>query len=152
MAGAALPTGRRYVLHVSRFSGPSSWGFHRGTNCLQRFVTPSFSGFVNACSFLYLCGCLKSKVNESNPHTLDEIRKYIRSHIETTEVTVLPTANLNMITHAPTVWFTRTSLPTCLVSVHLVYQKLNETKPPLLISPSQRAGFKWKILNMYTYI
>ena len=37
----------------------------------------------------YLGGHLKDKVYESNPHNLDEIRKNIRSSVESVEVTVV---------------------------------------------------------------
>lgn len=49
--------------------------------------------------FFYLWGWVKGKVNESNPHTLDEARKNIRSAIETIEVAVLPKANLKVTIH-----------------------------------------------------
>jgi len=103
-------------------------------------------------SFFYLWGFLKGKFNEPNPHTLDEIRKNIRSAIETIEVAILPTVSLNMLTHAPNCWIHKDLITNILCkSVHLVYQKLIETNP-FMISPSQRAGFKWKIPNMYIFI
>jgi hypothetical protein len=43
---------------------------------------------LSKCDF-YLWGYLKGKDYESNPHTLDEMTKNIRSAIETIEVVVL---------------------------------------------------------------
>ena len=40
-------TGWRYVSHWGRLNGPSSWGFHIGTNCQQWLVAPTFSSYVN---------------------------------------------------------------------------------------------------------
>jgi len=101
--------------------------------------------------FYYLLVCMKGKVNESNPHTLDETRKNIRDAIETIEVAVSPKVNLNVIIHASNCLIHKDLITKILRNcVHLVHQKLNETKP-FMISPSKRAGFKWKILNMFIY-
>jgi len=92
---------------------------------------------------------MKGKVNELNPHTLDEIRNNIRSVIETIEVAVLPKVNLTMITHESNCLIHKDLITNILCkSVHLVYQKQNETKP-FIISPSKRAGFK---LENYEYV
>jgi len=92
---------------------------------------------------------MKGKVNELNPHTLDEIRNNIRSVIETIEVAVLPKVNLTVITHESNCLIHKDLITNILCkSVHLVYQKQNETKP-FIISPSKRAGFK---LENYEYV
>jgi hypothetical protein len=96
---------------------------------------------AEVCGSLVLCisqlviffnplGCLKGKVNESNPQTLDEIRKNIRSAIETIQVAVLPTVNLNTIAHAPNCLIHKDLITNISCKcVRLVNQKLNKTKP-----------------------
>jgi len=54
---------------------------------------------LSTCDF-YLWEYLKGKVYESNPHTLDEMRKNIRSAVGTIEVTFLLKVSLNMATRA----------------------------------------------------
>jgi hypothetical protein len=87
--------------HTSRYSVVRVQGVptEKRTACKGLWFPRSVE--LSTRDFLYIWGCLKGQVNESNPHTLDEIRKNIRSAIENIEVAVLRTVNQNMTTHAP---------------------------------------------------
>lgn len=68
---------------------PESRGFHRLTNCQQRFVGHTFSLYLSTCNF-YVWDFLKDKVYDTNPHFLGELQANIQSAIESIACTVFP--------------------------------------------------------------
>ncbi|GFG35962.1 hypothetical protein Cfor_02926, partial [Coptotermes formosanus] len=66
---------------------------------VSKGLWPPRSPDLSTCDF-YVWGYLKGKVYKSNPHTLDELRKDIRSAVETIGVPVLRTVYPNMVTRA----------------------------------------------------
>jgi hypothetical protein len=64
---------------------------------VSKGLWPPRSQDLPTCDF-YLWGYFRGKFYESNPYTLDKLRKNIRRATETIEVTVLRKAYLNMIT------------------------------------------------------
>ena len=79
-----------YHVKVNRF---------RFAEVVSKGLWPPSSPDLSTCDF-YLWRYLEGKVYESNPHTSDELRKNIRSALETTEVTVLRKVYLNKIASA----------------------------------------------------
>jgi hypothetical protein len=112
---------------------------------VSKCLWPPRSPDLSTCDF-YLWGYLKGKVYESNPHTLDELRKNIRSTIK---FTVLPKVYLNVIKRAKNVLIHKDLICNIFCnSVHLAYQKLRKQNP-FLFSPYKRAGLKWNTLYIY---
>jgi hypothetical protein len=93
---------------------------------------------LSTCDF-YLWEYLKGKVYESNPHTLEELRKNIRNAVETIEVTFLRMEYLNMTKRAPKCTDSQGSH-----FQHLLYEcalSLAKTKRNKILSSFRRAGW-----------
>jgi hypothetical protein len=140
----------RMALRVTRLAirCPEFMRFSQRNELTAKICGSLVLWFCQRVFFFYLWGYLKGKVNESNPHTLDKeehskcywnyrSRRFAYGEPDNTRTKLFDSQGPHY----------QHLLQKCAI----ILQKLNETKP-LLISSSQRAGFKWKILNMYIYI
>jgi hypothetical protein len=78
---------------------------------------------------MFIRGILEGQNLRIKPHTLDKLRKNVLRATETTEVAVLRKVYMNMATCAQKVLIHKDLISSLFCeNVHLVYQKINETK------------------------